>query len=227
MYKRQATAWIEALATRAPSSEALASAREQCARALGGVDRLGSRYGEVFTLRYAMGCTETEIARATGLSLAAVKTRVAEDPELVELADVIVGAQRRLLAMVDAIRDFTAGPEPALAKEPVDLVTIVDDALALLRHDPDVRRRQVQRVVTGHPLCLAHRGKLAQVVINLVHNAALATAAGAAIEVAVREAAGGVAELTVTDRGEGMAPAVVARLGGPRVASTRAAPGRG
>ena len=31
--------------------------------------------GEVFTLRYAMGCTETEIARATGLSLAAVKTR--------------------------------------------------------------------------------------------------------------------------------------------------------
>ena len=94
-------------------------------------------------------------------------------------------------------------------------MTIVDDALALLRHDPDVRSRQVQRVVTGHPLCLAHRGKLAQVVINLVHNAALATAAGAAIEVAVREAAGGVAELTVTDRGEGMAPAVVARLGEP------------
>ena len=70
-----ATAWIEALATRAPSSEAVASAREQCARALGGVDRLGHRYGEVFALRYALGCTETEIARATGLSLAAVKTR--------------------------------------------------------------------------------------------------------------------------------------------------------
>lgn len=70
-----ATAWVEALATRAPSSEAIASAREQCARALGGVDRLGHRYGEVFALRYALGCTETEIARATGLSLAAVKTR--------------------------------------------------------------------------------------------------------------------------------------------------------
>ncbi len=69
------TAWIEALATRAPSSEAIASAREQCARALGGVDRLGHRYGEVFALRYALGCTESEIARATGLSLAAVKTR--------------------------------------------------------------------------------------------------------------------------------------------------------
>ncbi|MBK9037505.1 MAG: sigma-70 family RNA polymerase sigma factor [Myxococcales bacterium] len=69
------TAWIEAQPSRAPSSEALAVAREQCARALRGVDRLGARYGEVFELRYALGCTESEIARATGLSLAAVKTR--------------------------------------------------------------------------------------------------------------------------------------------------------
>lgn len=68
-------AWIESLAARAPSSESVASAREQCARALGGVDRLGSRYGEVFTMRYALGYTESEIAHRTGLSLAAVKTR--------------------------------------------------------------------------------------------------------------------------------------------------------
>ena len=70
-----ASAWIDAQPSRAPSSEALASAREQCARALRGVDRLGARYGEVFALRYALGCTESEIARTTGLSLAAVKTR--------------------------------------------------------------------------------------------------------------------------------------------------------
>ena len=184
------------------------------------------RQGDTFGIVYSSnlpndGMVNFTIAHELGQQLAlvgyaeALKTRVADDPELVELADVIVGAQRRLLAMVDAIRDFTAGPEHALAKEPVDLVTIVDDALALLRHDPDVRRRQVRRVVTGHPLCLAHRGKLAQVVINLVHNAALATAAGAAIEVAVRELADGAAELTVDDRGVGMAPAVVARLGEP------------
>lgn len=68
-------AWVDTLPARAPSSESLAAAREQCARALRGVDRLGNRYGDVFALRYALGCTETEIARATGLSLAAVKTR--------------------------------------------------------------------------------------------------------------------------------------------------------
>lgn len=70
-----ATPWIESLAGRAPSSEAMVAAREQCNRALAGVGRLGKRYGEVFQMRYGLGYTEGEIARRTGLSLAAVKTR--------------------------------------------------------------------------------------------------------------------------------------------------------
>ncbi len=70
-------------------------------------------------------------------------------------------------------------------------------------------------MIHGHPLCLAHRGKLAQVVINLVHNAALATAIGDAIDVTVAVAPDGAAVVTVRDRGVGMAPDVVARLGEP------------
>ena len=70
-----ATPWIESLPSRAPSSESTHAAREQCARAVRGVSRLGARYGEVFHLRFALGYTEGEIARHTGLSLAAVKTR--------------------------------------------------------------------------------------------------------------------------------------------------------
>lgn len=169
----------------------------------------------------AVGRVVTGIAHELGQQLAlvgyaeAIKARVADDAELVELADVIVGAQRRLLAMVDAIRDFTGGGDGPLAREPLDVVTIVDDALALLRHDPDVRRRQIARVIHGHPLCLAHRGKLAQVVINLVHNAALATAIGDAIDVEVAVTADGAAVVTVRDRGVGMAAEVVARLGEP------------
>lgn len=169
----------------------------------------------------AVGRVVTGIAHELGQQLAlvgyaeALKARVASDPELAELADVIVGAQRRLLAMVDAIRDFTAGHDHAPAREPVDAVAIVDDALALLRHDPDVRRRQIVRTVGDHPLILAHRGKLAQVVINLVHNAALASAIGAAIEVVVATTVDGAAAITVRDDGVGMAPEVVARLGEP------------
>lgn len=168
----------------------------------------------------AVGRVVTGIAHELGQQLAlvgyaeALKARVADDPELVELADVIVGAQRRLLAMVDAIRDFADGSATPVAREPVDLVAIVDDALALLRHDPLVRRRQLRRDAQAHPLCLAHRGKLAQVVINLVHNAALAIGPGEPIDVAVTVADGDAA-IVVRDGGVGMAADVVARLGEP------------
>ena len=144
----------------------------------------------------------------------ALKSKVAHDPELVELADVIVRAQRRLLAMVDAIRDFTEGEGRPLVREPADVAAVVEEALALIGYDREVRRRRVERRVLGHPICLVHRDKLAQVVINLVHNAALASAPGAAIEVAIAQD-GADAVVTVTDHGVGMEPAVLARLGEP------------
>ena len=145
----------------------------------------------------------------------ALQSKVAHDPELVELADVIVRAQRRLLAMVDAIRDFTDGEaRRPLVREPADVAAVVEEALALIGYDREVRRRKVERRVLGHPICLVHRDKLAQVVINLVHNAALASAPGAAIEVAIAQD-GADAVVTVTDHGVGMEPAVLARLGEP------------
>ncbi len=144
----------------------------------------------------------------------ALKSRVAGQPELVELADVIVRAQRRLLAMVDAIRDFTDGAARPLVREPADLAAVVDEALALIGYDREVRQRRVERTVRAHPICLVHRDKLAQVIINLVHNAALASPPGARVEVTI-ERQGADALVTVTDHGVGMAPAVIARLGEP------------
>jgi hypothetical protein len=66
--------WLEALPGRAPSGEATAPPASS-ARGPAASIAWAHRYGEVFALRYGLGFTETEIARATGLSLAAVKTR--------------------------------------------------------------------------------------------------------------------------------------------------------
>lgn len=169
----------------------------------------------------AVGRVVGGIAHELGEQLAlvgyaeALKSRVAHDPELVELADVIVRAQRRLLAMVDAIRDFTDGEAGRpLVREPADVAAVVDEALALIGYDREVRRRRLDRRVVDHPICLVHRDKLAQVVINLVHNAALASRPGAAIEIVIGEE-GADAVITVTDHGVGMEPAVLARLGEP------------
>ncbi len=170
----------------------------------------------------AVGRVVGGIAHELGQQLAlvgyaeALKSRLASDPELVELADVIVHAQKRLLAMVDAIRDFSGGDHGRpLVRAPADLAAVVDEALAIIGYDREVRRRRLVRRLDAHPLCRLHHDKLTQVVINLVHNAALASPDGGEIEVAVTAPAPGTAILTVADRGAGMPPEVLARLGEP------------
>jgi len=170
----------------------------------------------------------TGIAHELGRQLAlvgyaeAIKSRVADDPELVEFADIIVNAQKRLAAMVDEMRDFVAAegePRGALDREPADVVAVVDEALAILRYDRDVRERVIERDYRGRPLAALDRNKFCQVVINLVSNAVLATQPGDAIAVRVEvdrmSRAGQFAIITVADRGAGMRPDVLARLGEP------------
>ena len=153
----------------------------------------------------------------------AIKSRVAHDPELVEFADIIVSAQKRLTAMVDEIRDFAAAEGTAdnrLDREPADVIAVVDEALALMHYDRDVRQRTIVREYRARPLAALHRTKFTQVVINLVSNAVLATDPGATVTVRVdmghisgsdRPAA----VVTVADAGAGMPPDVLARLGEP------------
>lgn len=150
----------------------------------------------------------------------AIRTRVGDDPALAELCDVIVNAHKRLCAMVDEIRDFVAEPrrrgQGELAREPADVTAVVDEALALLRYDRDVRARDLVRRYRARPLAALHREKFCQVVINLVSNAVQATRPGDTIEVALDvEPASDELVLTVSDEGSGMSPAVLARLGQP------------
>lgn len=185
----------------------------------------------------AVGRVATAIAHELSRQLAlvgyaeALKSRVAHDPELVELADVIVTAQKRLAAMIDEIRDFAAadGDDRGFRREPADVAAVVDEALAIMRYDRDVRQRTIERRYRARPLAALHHHKFSQVVINLVSNAVQATAPGDVIVVELdieapgprTGGAGGpdseapVAVLTVSDPGVGMPPEVLARLGEP------------
>jgi signal transduction histidine kinase len=151
----------------------------------------------------------------------AIRSRVAGDPELVELCDVIVSAHKRLCAMVDEVREYVSesgrpGRGARLKREPADVVAVVDEALALLRYDRDLRARTLVKRYRGRPLAALDREKFSQVVINLVSNAVLATRAGEPIEIELdSDEAAGALVLTVSDRGSGMTPAVLARLGQP------------
>jgi signal transduction histidine kinase len=176
----------------------------------------------------AVGRVVTGIAHELSRQLAlvgyaeAIKSRVAGDPEIIEFADIIVNAQKRLAAMVDEIRDFAAAEAAeqrsaaGLDREPADVAAVVDEALAIMRYDRDVRRRTIARDFQARPLAALHRNKFAQVVINLVSNAVLATEPDDAVTVRLAVDPGaGMAVLTVCDEGTGMPPEVVARLGEP------------
>lgn len=145
----------------------------------------------------------------------ALKSKVAGDPELVELAEVIVRAQKRLAAMVDEIRDFANADAPrALAREPADLAAVVEEALAIISYDRDVRRRKIVRDWRERPIVGLDHDRFTQVVINLISNAALATRPGDELTLRI-VTEGARAVLTVVDRGVGMPPEVLARIAEP------------
>jgi signal transduction histidine kinase len=168
----------------------------------------------------AVGRVASGLAHEIGNQLAlvgyaeAIRDRVV-DPEVANFADVIVAAQRRLAALVDEIKDFARGAAAGYVREPADVASAVEEATGILRFDADVKARRVNLMLHRRPVGVIHRGKITQVVVNLVRNAAQASPIGGEVDVVVDEDADGCAVIRVLDRGAGMAADVVARLGEP------------
>lgn len=171
----------------------------------------------------AVGRVVTGIAHELDRQLAlvgyaeAIKSRVADDPELGEFADIIVHAQKRLAAMVDEIRDFVSSEEARpMEREPADLASVIDEALALMAYDKDVRRRTIECDYRARPLAALHRQKFSQVIMNLLSNAVLASEPGDVIRIELdSDPEAQIATLTVVDQGVGMPSDVLMRLGEP------------
>ena len=149
------------------------------------------------------------------------------EPAIRESAEAIVAAQRRLYGLIDEIRDFVRGTDPAYPREPVDLARIVEEALGILRWDREVQSRRLERRFSGRPLVSIHRGKIIQVVVNLVRNAAQASPSGGLVEVTVDELADGGGRLQVVDHGTGMSEEVRRHLGEPFFTTKRGGSGLG
>jgi signal transduction histidine kinase len=168
----------------------------------------------------AVGRVASGLAHEIGNQLAlvgyaeAIRDRVV-DPEVASFADVIVAAQRRLATLVDEIKDFARGAAAGYTREPGDVAAAVEEATGILRFDADVKARRVNLELLQRPLGEIHRGKITQVVVNLVRNAAQASPPGGEVDVIVDADARGGAIIRVVDRGAGMAPDVIARLGEP------------
>lgn len=127
-----------------------------------------------------------------------------EDPRR-PLLDKIVGQSRRASSIANSLLNFTrSGGSDISPHEPVDLAALVDESVALLR--PQIRKSPIQvecRISPRVSPVFGDRGKLQQVLLNLLLNARDALGGEGCILVILREERDNVI-LQVQDDGAGI-----------------------
>jgi PAS domain S-box-containing protein len=137
------------------------------------------------------------------------------EPRLAKRAHGILERQlRHLIRLVDDLLDISriSRGEISLQKRPVGLAQVVNDAIETSRplieagaHELQVRNAPASAMVFADPV------RLAQVIANLLNNAAKYTPRGGRVEIDV-ETADGQARISVRDNGVGIEPAELPRL---------------
>jgi len=146
----------------------------------------------------------------------AIEERYRNDAQLREMLDVMRGSMSLVRGLVEGLRDFALKRHDDLAKEPAAIGEVVAEALALMRCDMRFKRATVEAdIADAIPALPLHRGKMKQVLVNLLKNASQALPpAGGRIRVRVaRDTEHAV--VVVADEGCGMPPEILARLGEP------------
>jgi signal transduction histidine kinase len=117
----------------------------------------------------------------------------------------ITASARNLLQMVDDLLELSKHDAGVLELrgETVDAGELVAEVIASARWMLGTIEMEVSSAVEGEPVLVTDRGKLKQIVMNLISNAIKFTPEGGRVEVRTRAAAGGV-EIEVTDTGRGI-----------------------
>jgi two-component system sensor kinase FixL len=143
------------------------------------------------------------------------------DPDIAEIR----GALRQITAQAvragDIIRRLrTLARNDVMKLEPTDVNVLIGELTELIQLDAKTHEvRYRLELAVEPPQANVDRGRLQQVILNLVHNAleALAGSPGGVREVAVRTrlTSEGEVEIAVCDTGPGVSPAIVPRLFDP------------
>lgn len=135
-----------------------------------------------------------------------------EPATMARTLDTLLRQQRRLSRLIDALLDVTRLEAGRLHMElePVDLADVVHDVVDLFRGELAQARCDLTLQVTGPLVGRWDRGRLEQVVANLLSNAAK-YGAGRPVELTLARD-GPVARLSVRDHGIGMDPPTVRQI---------------
>lgn len=103
-------------------------------------------------------------------SVQVIREVVVEDPEMLELADIVVNETKRLDNIISSFLAY-ARPGPPMDPEPVDLVDFSCHFIQLAHNDPRMKHFPIEYQGPESVFIMADAAKMSQIYWNLVRNA--------------------------------------------------------
>ncbi|MBI3674150.1 MAG: HAMP domain-containing histidine kinase, partial [Rhizobiales bacterium] len=154
----------------------------------------------------------TPIARMRGAAEIALQSDRGTDIAREALSDCIEESDR-ILRLLDGLMDLSEAEAGTLVlkREPVDIVALVEEAIDLYRYVSEEKAISVALEAPDRVWVTADRGRLRQVMANLLDNATKYTPRGGRIDLKVSREKSTVA-IAIADTGIGMTPQDLSRI---------------
>ena len=150
----------------------------------------------------------------TGISCAAQALRAETTlPEHAEFAAEILQQTRRIDEIVRSLLRFAHAdaPHSQVQAESIRIAEVIDEAIRLVRLSQAARRLTLRNEVDPELVVRGDRGRILQVFVNVLSNAADASPADGMVRITAEHRSSGL-RLSVVDQGPGMPPDVLARV---------------
>jgi len=106
-----------------------------------------------------------------------IASKYPDDEAIQEAAQLMLEAQQRIFDLVDELREFAGGIRSHAVIQPSNLVAVVRGVVRFVHCDRSVNAHQIDVRVLAEPIVPMDAGRIRQVLINLIRNAAEASEA--------------------------------------------------
>jgi signal transduction histidine kinase len=139
------------------------------------------------------------------------KPEYAQDRKLIGLIDGVIASVERCAVITRRLLGFAR--HMAVSIEPIAVKALIEDVLGFLRKEAEYRSIEVEvKVPEKIPIFVSDRGKLQQILLNLINNAFAALSDGGRLQVEARLAGSKAVAIDVIDNGSGIAPGDLDRI---------------